>query len=271
LGVDKPKGARGEKIICGSGSHGGPLFGPPIFLTMMKNFVGSKRGAGVAQWLISLMPAHRVFVDAFLGPGHILQTTRPAELNIGIEKDSATIADYLRRYAQTEPAIRSAAAAIVKGDCMTMLQAFKVESDWLIYADPPYLSRSCSRRYYREEMMTESDHDRLLSVLSILPAKVMISGYQSDLYSIRLASWRTSSFWTVNRRGKRVQEFCWMNFQPPALLHDTRFVGNDFTDRQRIKRKAERWKNKFQSMRAYERQAVLESILTVRDPINGNI
>ncbi len=232
------------------------------------NFVGSKRGAGVAQWLISLMPAHRVFVDAFLGTGHILQTKRPAELNIGIEKDACTIADYLRRHSQTESAIRSAKtipAAIVKGDCLTMLKTFKVESDWLIYADPPYLSRSCARRYYREEMMTEDEHDRLLSVLSMLPAKVMISGYQSELYSMRLAGWRTSSFWTVNRRGKRVQEFCWMNFQPPALLHDTRFVGNDFTDRQRIKRKAERWKNKFQSMRADERQAVLESLLTVRD------
>ena len=152
---------------------------------------------------------------------------------------------------------------IVHGDALQLLPLLQVEADSFIYADPPYLNRSCKKRYYRKEMLTEKEHSKLLSVLTRLPGKVMISGYWSQLYEHKLQGWRTSSFWTVNRRGKRVQEFVWMNYAAGGKLHDSRFVGNNFTDRQRIKRKAARWQRKFQAMPDYERQAVLNSLLAV--------
>jgi DNA adenine methylase len=225
------------------------------------HFVGSKGGAGIAQWLISLMPAHRVYVEPFLGRGVVMLTKKLAAVSVGIDCDAGTIADYIRRhYEPTE--------TMVHGDALTLLPLFSMGPDWFVYADPPYLgsTRSCKRAYYRHELFTEAEHERLLSVLTGLQAKVMISGYQSPLYSMRLSGWRTASFWTVNRRGKRVQEFVWMNY-PAGRLHDSRFVGNGFTDRQRIKRKAGRWQRKFLAMPADERQAVLDSLLNARDPL----
>lgn len=205
------------------------------------------------------MPAHRVYVEPFLGRGVILNTKRPAAGNIGIDYDAGTIADYIRRRPQPN-------TSIVHGDAFAVLPVLTVKPDWLIYADPPYLTRSCARRYYKKELMTVAEHERLLTLLQALPCMVMISGYQNDLYSMRLCrpTWSVSTFWTVNRRGKRVQEFCWMNFPPPNLLHDTQFIGTDFTDRQRIKRKVARWTAKFSAMPAAERQAMLNRLLAVR-------
>jgi hypothetical protein len=54
-----------------------------------------------------------------------------------------------------------------------------------------------------------------------------------------------------------------MNYAAGGKLHDARFVGNGFTDRQRIRRKAGRWQRKFLAMPDHERQAVLDSLLTV--------
>lgn len=226
----------------------------------MKNFVGSKNGAGIKQWLISLMPAHRVYVECFLGKGAVMLAKRPAAVSIGIDYDAGVINDYWRR--QSQPGL-----SIIHGDSLAILPLLNAQADWLIYADPPYLMsvRSSKRAYYGKELFTDAAHDRLLSILTSLQANVMISGYQSELYSRRLAGWTVKTKWTVNRRGKRVQEFCWMNFEPPAVFHDTRFVGNDFTDRQRIKRKAGRWLRKFATMPAAERQVILTSLLAVKD------
>jgi site-specific DNA-adenine methylase len=224
-----------------------------------KRFVGSKGSAGVAQWIISAMPAHRVYVEPFLGKGVVLQLKKPAAVSIGIDYDAGVIDSYWRRHAQ--PGL-----AIIEGDALAMLPVLKVEPDWLIYADPPYLgsARSCQRRYYRREMFTEAAHDALLSFLTGLQCMVMISGYASSLYSRRLAGWTVKTFWTVNRRGKRCQETLWSNFAEPKTLADTNHVGNNFTDRQRIKRKACRWTKKFLAMGDHERQAIWDSLSTAR-------
>jgi hypothetical protein len=227
---------------------------------MRSHFVGSKGGSGIPQWLITMMPAHRVFLEMFLGRGTIMDEKRPAEFSIGIDADAAAIDDYRRRHAQTNPA-----AAIVHGDCLKLVPGLKVESDWLVYADPPYLlsTRSHKRAYYDHEMFSEEEHDRLLTLLLSLPSMIMISGYWSELYAERLKGWRVAYFDTVNRAGKPAREFVWMNFEPPAVLHDTRHVGTDFTDRQRVKRKAERWRKKFQHLPAAERQLILNTLLSM--------
>lgn len=231
------------------------------------NFVGSKGGAGVAQWIVSAMPAHTHYVEAFLGRGVVMDFKKPAaQLNMAIEIDPSTIADYQRRRA--ESGTPRGSHTLILGDALTILPILDTSRDWLIYADPPYLgtARSCNRAYYRHELITEEAHERFLSVMASLDANVMISGYASQLYDGRLKGWRTSSFWTVNRRGKRVEEKMWMNFDPPQSLHDTRFVGNGFTDRQRVKRKVIRWTRKLEAMPAGERQAIMDALLSIRDP-----
>lgn len=217
--------------------------------------VGSKNGNGVKEWLIGIMPPHRVYVEACFGTGAIMRAKRPAAVNIGIDCDAGTI-----KQAIADP--RPPQPVLIFGNLFDVLPGLTVANDWLIYVDPPYLlsSRSCKRRYYRHEMASEAEHERLLTLLSVLQCKIMVSGYQSRLYSMRLAKWRRESFWTVNRRGRRCQEFCWCNFAVATVVHDTRVVGADCWDRQRIKRKIGRWTRKLSALPPAERQAILESL-----------
>jgi DNA adenine methylase len=58
-------------------------------------------------------------------------------------------------------------------------------------------------------------------------------------------------------------EKVWMNY-PESSSHWPRYAGVNFTDRQRVKRKAQRWAGKYAALPAMERQAVLSAMLAVR-------
>jgi hypothetical protein len=51
----------------------------------LPNYPGSKGGSGVDKRLVSLMPPHRIYVEAFLGSGRVLDLKRPAALQIGLD------------------------------------------------------------------------------------------------------------------------------------------------------------------------------------------
>jgi len=225
--------------------------------------VGSKGGAGIAQWIISQMPVHRTYVEAFLGKGVILRTKLSAARNIGIEVDPKVISRFWIRQPKT--------LEIFQADALALLPALKLDGTALVYADPPYLGSArgqANRSYYNHELLSQAGHERLLSVLTGLQAMVLVSGYASRMYDEALRGWRKSSKWTVTRGGRRVQEWLWMNFDPPALIHDTRFIGDDFTDRQAIKRKIARWKKKFLAMPPGVRFAILEALTGAADVKN---
>jgi hypothetical protein len=228
------------------------------------SFVGSKGAEGIAQWLICQMPFHKVYCEPFLGRGVVMKTKLPASLNIGIELDQRTLTEF---WTDSPARPGQPALAIVHGNAFDILPRLKVSRDWLIYVDPPYLlqSRSCKRRYYRNELMTASEHELLLTMLQDLDANVMVSGYWSNLYAAKLATWTMTHQWTTTRRGKRVQEFCWRNFDCADRLHDVRFIGPDYTRRQGSKRKVERWRRKFEAMALPERQAILRALSAVND------
>src|SRR5438128_6058115 len=59
-------------------------------------FVGSKGGAGVWQRIISEMPPHDFYVEAFAGTGQVLLHKRPARASIAIDGD-APVCARLRR------------------------------------------------------------------------------------------------------------------------------------------------------------------------------
>jgi hypothetical protein len=47
------------------------------------------------------------------------------------------------------------------------------------------------------------------------------------------------------------------------VLHDTRFVGEGFRERERIKRKRDRWRRRFAAMPPAERQVIAEALRAV--------
>ena len=60
-----------------------------------------------------------------------------------------------------------------------------------------------------------------------------------------------------------------MNFKQPALLQHPEHVGEDFTDRQRIKRKIARLVAKLNREDEHERAAILTSVVKNFDYIKG--
>jgi hypothetical protein len=96
-------------------------------------------------------------------------------------------------------------------------------------------------------------------VLSRINTPVLISGYRSELYDRMLPHWRRVDYRT-GTRGGGVTESLWCNFDAPAQLHDYRFLGTDFRERERLKRKKARWLAKLRRMTPVEAAAVLAAI-----------
>lgn len=216
--------------------------------------VGSKGASGAWQRIVSMLPSHRVFVEGFAGGAAITRHKRPAEKTLLIERDAETVAA-LRAAMRDRPEV-----IVIEGDGMEVLRPAMVASNCCLYFDPPYVmsSRKSQRPYYRHEW-TDADHVRFLEWVKGFTCPVLISGYWSQLYASALEAWRVVSFGVPTRRGRAV-EFVWANFPEPQQLHETGYVGRDYTDRQRIKRKAARWVRMLAAMPAAERAAVLDAI-----------
>lgn len=149
---------------------------------------------------------------------------------------------------------------VLERDALTWLESYSnlLPANTLVYCDPPYVrsARRGGRDLYEFEM-TDVEHVKLLTLLKTLKCHVMISGYFSDLYSSTLAGWNTSTFQTTVRSGATATEWVWFNYPKPVELHDYRFLGSRFRERERIKRKVKRWTAKLEKMPVLERQALL--------------
>ena len=228
---------------------------------IVMTYQGGKNGAGVFQTIINQIPPHKVYIEAFAGSGAILRMKRPAHVTVAIDI-----------YASCTDALRKAlpGAVVINADAISVLRDLVVNSgyaagDVFIYADPPYLKldvdgtpvRSCQRDMYEHEFDTVEQHLELLTLLKSFDCMIMLSGYWSKLYAAELSDWRTVSYNAVTRSGKVAREYLWMNYPEPIALHDYSFLGNDHTDRQRIKRKVQRLQRRIENMPILEKRVLL--------------
>lgn len=86
-----------------------------------------------------------------------------------------------------------------------------------MYIDPPYLLGTRRGKQYRHEM-TDADHEELLQVIVQRKAKIMISGYESNLYNEYLREWHKEYFTSCAEHGKPRQEVVWMNYEYHAQM-----------------------------------------------------
>jgi hypothetical protein len=137
----------------------------------------------------------------------------------------------------------------------------------LVYCDPPYMheTRGDDRMYKYE--MTDVDHRRLLRCLRTLKCKVLVSGYWTPLYAAMLEGWNHRTFQTTNRTGARTEEHLWFNYPEPVELHDYRYLGNGFRQRERINRKKKRWVERLRRQPLLERLALLGALQEVSGSI----
>jgi DNA adenine methylase len=253
------------------------------------SYPGGKAAAGVYQSIINQMPKHRIYIEPFLGGGAILRHKRPADTSWACELDPAAFnafdpgRGFFQKCANLVEIFGGGAfdsqrqwcdrnglpnLFLSNQDGLKFLRNYIFQGDkanTLIYLDPPYLmeTRSTKAKIYAEEFHTREKHTELLSFLLTLTltnrTNIMVSGYDHPLYNEMLSGWRKISFPGVSRGGPRT-ETIWMNYPEPAELHDYRYLGGDFREREQIKRQKQRWTAKLREMPVQRRYALLSAI-----------
>ncbi len=176
----------------------------------------------------------------------------PAERNIGIDADARAIAAW--------PATSTPSVEVLCKRAEEFLASYQFQGDELVYVDPPYHPATRRQeRVYRLDY-TEEDHEYLATLLRGLPCMVILSGYANPVYERVLTGWRTRTFQAKTHIDVRT-ETLWFNFEPPKQLHDSRYVGIDFRERQTIRRRMSRLQERIARMDAVERSAFMQWLL----------
>ena len=194
------------------------------------------------------MPPHEIYIEPFLGSAAVLRAKRPAKRDIGIEIDPAVCVQLATKHPAME---------LVHGDGIAFLKEFPFAGNEVIYCDPPYLPCTRSKHRLYKYDLTEEHHFELLQVICQIDANVMISGYENDLYNDVLSSWNTHQFLAKTHRGVR-EEIIWFNYDRPTELHDYRYLGGDFRERQTIQRRIHRMKKRLCAITPQERALIAE-------------
>lgn len=115
-----------------------------------------------------------------------------------------------------------AAAARLRGSSTNLVQIERMDAfrlierynspDVLMYLDPPYLrSTRKSGKLYRHEMSDEQQR-QLLKQVTKSKAKIVLSGYQSDLYDNALQGWHKDTAMIQTTSAAMAEETIWMNY-----------------------------------------------------------
>ena len=226
-----------------------------------QTYNGGKEADGTYQKIINHIPLHDLYIEAFLGNGAIIRHKKPADWSIGIDLDTAVIQKWLN--VEKRPSLVNA-DSIIWLDNFLVLAAIlkKMGIRVFIYLDPPYpkATRKSNKDLYNHEMTIEQ-HMKLLCAVRHLQDDcfVMISSYPNELYDSYLFDWHTTTFQSQTRSGTATEKL-WMNYSEPKELHDYRYLGNDYRERERIKGIIQRNTSKFKRMPAAERNALIESL-----------
>lgn len=108
--------------------------------------------------------------------GQQTHSPNPAKLWAGLSETMELAAERLRE---------------VQIECLPAVELIKRYDtpDVFIYADPPYLHGTRKNYLYRYEM-TDNEHAELLKLLISHPGKVLLSGYENEMYNYYLSGWK---------------------------------------------------------------------------------
>lgn len=221
---------------------------------IFNSYPGGKAGSGVYQSIINHIPPHNIFVELFTGSGGLSSKIAMPEYVV-LNDLNKEVFDLLK---QSNVGISQ--RWVCNYSYEILLRSLSMLPGVFFYADPPYLksTRSCNRNYYKCDW-SYGDHVQFLSMAAGIDAMMMISHYSCDLYNNALSEWNYFDFKAMTRKGIR-NERIYFNYAVPSVLQDSRYCGKDYTDRQRIKRKAERLINKLSMLPENERDFILSSM-----------
>ena len=109
-------------------------------------------------------------------------------------------------------------AQIENTDALTLIERYN-DKDTLIYCDPPYLKELRKKNMYAVEM-SDKKHIQLLDLLKKSESKIILSGYDNELYDEELKGWFTAEKQTTAQMGLHRVEKLWMNFSPQMIIFE---------------------------------------------------
>lgn len=217
----------------------------------MNNYTGNKDFSNVIHFLINRLPKSERYFSLFFGGG-------------GLEKSAYTAAA-LFICAEKNPACKQfevpGVATIEYNDYQDLIEDNVFTRSDFIFADPPYMfsSRTTGRKYYKYEF-SHQDHITFLEHIQNLDANIMITHPECDLYDGELYGWSKEPFNYMTRRGM-FKDCVYKNFQAADIeLLNYDCLGEDFTDRQRIKRQRQNIVNKFAGLDNHVRAAIVREL-----------
>jgi DNA adenine methylase len=222
-------------------------------------YPGGKNSGGAYQRIICQMPPHDVYLEPFLGSGAVMRQKLPARLNFGLDVNEGAY-----RTAKSYFDKQAGDYQILFGSGLKFLEEYAWQSHlrYFVYMDPPYMfagRQNKSGHLYLSEFFFE-DHQRLLKIAKSIPAMIAISGYMCEQYARDYKDWRLITWRQMTRSGEMATEYLWMNYDQPLELHDYRYLGDGFRERERIKKKKNRWRAKLERMPVLECQALLATL-----------
>jgi DNA adenine methylase len=225
---------------------------------------GGKNGSGSYQTIINQIPTHDIYFELFFGSGAIYFNKLPAVTSFLMDKVPLAELPYNK--------IDPTAATFLNLDAISFLENCSSIIEFLVtagfkifmYLDPPYMlsSRTYQAKLYKYEM-SDQDHIRLLTAVISVNFPCMISTYPNQLYSEYLRDWRTIQFKGITRAGPRT-EMLYMNYQIPDRLHDYRYIGSNFRERERFKLIHDHMVSKFKKLPLMVRNSVLSDICSYK-------
>lgn len=232
-----------------------------------KSYNGGKESDGTYQKIINVIPPHDIYIEPFLGNGAIYRHKKPAPVqSIGIDLDTAVILQW--RISGLTDFTKPDGITLINSDAISWLETFSTMASILkkagirvfIYLDPPYPlhTRRNGNECYRHEL-TDADHTRLLSVARSIDANILISSYPNEAYSKSLHQWNTFTFQSQTRFGMATEQV-WYNYPEPTELHDYRYLGSDYRERELLKGIIHRNVSKFKRLPYLQRNAIIEQL-----------
>ncbi|GAB2874090.1 DNA adenine methylase [Hymenobacter ruber] len=233
-----------------------------IKLPTISTYYGGKGSSGTYQKIINHVRPHDTLIIPFLGNCALTRQIQwPAQVIVNdldpyiIDQwRNAEIGPRLDLY--NLPALDFLAIVLKRTDLGRVV----------IYCDPPYPldSRKSPELRYRYEM-TDQDHEEFLTAVRFLRVDCLVSTYPNVSYARQLSHWNRTEFQSQTRHGAAT-EWLFYNYPTPEVLHDARFAGNDYREREYIKRKAARWVARWKELKPHERQHILQELMQETHP-----
>lgn len=219
-------------------------------------YFGGKGSEGTYQTIINQISPCEVFYSCFLGHCRVSQHLQRPPRVYGFDLDETVI----RRWQQV------GWMKAERQDAIAFLRNFSENPTEraCLFCDPPYPweTRKSPSRYKHE--LSPYQHDELLRALLRIDThsshvQILLCTLPNKKYEDALSTWKRISYQNMTRGGV-VEEHLYVNRPTTGALQDYRYVGADFTERQRIKRKVNRWVKGLQRLPATERNAILSEI-----------